>query len=162
MDLSHVQNIEIKAGIITVSSTRNEENDKSGIEIKNIFKNNNISIAYYKIIPDSVEQIKKACEEALLNSNCIVLNGGTGLTHDDVTIEAITPLLEKKIDGFGEFFRMKSYEEIGTSALLSRAVAGINNKKVIFCIPGSTGAVKLAMDEIIIPEIKHILTHAGK
>ena len=162
MDLSHVQNIEIKAGIITVSSTRNEENDKSGIEIKNIFENNKISTAYYKIIPDSAEQIKKACEDALLKSNCIVINGGTGLTHDDITIETVLPMFDKKIDGFGELFRLKSYDDIGTGALLSRAAAGIKDKKAIFCIPGSTGAVKLAMNEIILPEIRHILTHAGK
>jgi molybdenum cofactor biosynthesis protein B len=162
MDSAHIQNIEIKAAVITVSTTRNEENDSSGREIKKIFEENNIPVAYYEIIPDLKKTIKDTCKKALSISNCIVINGGTGLTHDDCTIEAITPILEKKIDGFGELFRMKSYDDIGTRALLSRAIAGIVDKKAVFCIPGSTGAVKLAMNEIIIPEIRHILTHSGK
>ena len=85
-----------------------------------------------------------------------ILNGGTGLTSDDCTIEAVEPLYEKKIDGFGELFRMKSYEEIGPAAMLSRASAGIIRKHVVFCIPGSNAAVKLAMSSLIIPEIRHI------
>lgn len=162
MDPSHIQNMDIKAGVITVSSSRTEENDTSGNEIKKIFEAGKISVEFYKIIPDSIEDITETCKNALRKSDCVVINGGTGLTHDDVTIEAVTPLFEKRIEGFGELFRMKSYEDIGTGALLSRAAAGINNKKVIFCIPGSTGAVKLAMKEIIIPELNHILTHARK
>ena len=98
----------------------------------------------------------------MAKSNCIVINGGTGLTHDDCTIEAVLPLLEKKIDGFGELFRLKSFQELGTSAMLSRALAGVCHKKAIFCIPGSTPAVTLATNELIIPEITHILSHANK
>lgn len=162
MDSGHIENIEINAAVITVSTTRKEENDISGREIKKIFEVNNIPVAYYRVIPDLKEAIQNTCKDALLISNCIVINGGTGLTHDDCTIEAIAPILEKKIDGFGELFRMKSFADIGTRALLSRAIAGIVDKKVVFCIPGSTGAVKLAMNEIIIPEIRHILTHSGK
>ena len=92
------------------------------------------------------------------NSNCIIVNGGTGLTHDDCTIEAVLPLLDKKIDGFGELFRMISYKEIGSSSMLSRAIAGICDGKVIFCIPGSTAAVTLATKDLIIPEVVHILS----
>ena len=99
---------------------------------------------------------------SLKTSNCIIVNGGTGLTHDDCTIEAVSPLLEKKIDGFGELFRLKSYEEIGTSTMLSRAIAGTVKGKVIFCIPGSTPAVTLATKTLIVPEIRHILSHANK
>jgi len=78
------------------------------------------------------------------------------------TIEAVTPLLEKVIDGFGELFRMKSYDEIGTASMLSRAVAGIYQQRAVFCIPGSTAAVKLATTQLIVPEIVHILSHATK
>jgi len=162
MDKSHIQDIEILAAVITVSTTRNKENDTSGMEIISLFKSKNIPVSYYEIVTDNEENIKKACSEALSSSNCIVINGGTGLTHDDITIETVLPMFDKKIDGFGELFRLKSYEDIGTGALLSRAAAGIKDKKAIFCIPGSTGAVKLAMNEIILPEIRHILTHAGK
>jgi molybdenum cofactor biosynthesis protein B len=117
---------------------------------------------YYAIVPDRIDAIRGALISAMESCNCVVLNGGTGLTHDDCTIEAVAPLLEKKIDGFGELFRMKSYEEIGTASMLSRALAGITNGKVIFCIPGSTKAVKLAVASLILPEIRHILTHANK
>jgi len=95
-------------------------------------------------------------------ANCVIVNGGTGLTHDDCTIEAVAPLLEKKIDGFGEIFRYKSSVQIGTASMLSRAVAGIIYGKAIFCIPGSTPAVTLAMEELILPEIAHIISHANK
>ena len=96
------------------------------------------------------------------SANCIVFNGGTGLTDDDCTIEAVLPLLEKRIDGFGELFRMKSLQEIGTASMLSRAVAGVIRGKAIFCIPGSTPAVTLATKELILPEIAHILSHANR
>ena len=162
MDKSHIQEIPINAAVITVSTTRTEKEDKSGAEIKAIFKAAGIPVDYYAIIPDNESRIRAACLEALEKTNCVVINGGTGITHDDCTIEAITPLLQKKMDGFGEIFRLKSLDDIGTAALLSRAVAGIIDRKAVFCIPGSTGAVKLAMNEIIIKELRHIITHASK
>ncbi len=162
MDKSHIQAIPINAAVITVSTTRTEKEDKSGAEIKSIFSAAGIPVDYYTIVPDNEEKIREACLAALNKTNCVVINGGTGITHDDCTIEAITPLLQKKMDGFGELFRLKSYDDIGTGALLSRAVAGIIDKKAVFCIPGSTGAVKLAMNEIIIKELRHIITHASK
>jgi molybdenum cofactor biosynthesis protein B len=127
-----------------------------------IVKEAGFPIGYYVVVPDRVDRIRSEVGKAAQHANCIILNGGTGLTHDDCTIEAVTPLLEKVIDGFGELFRMKSYDEIGTSALLSRAVAGIYRQRAVFCIPGSTAAVKLATTELIIPEIVHILSHATK
>ncbi len=154
--------IKIFAAIITVSSTRTKENDISGKKICELLKNAEISIIHYAIVQDQIESIRSEIYRSITNSNCIIINGGTGLTFDDCTIEAVMPLLDKKIDGFGEIFRMKSYQEIGTSAMLSRALAGICHKKAIFCIPGSTPAVTLATKELIIPEIGHILSHANK
>jgi molybdenum cofactor biosynthesis protein B len=162
MNQEHIKQIIIRAAIITVSSTRTKENDTSGKTIEMILKSVGIPIDYYSIAFDQIEAIRTEIYHALKNSNCIIINGGTGLTHDDCTIEAVLPLLEKKIDGFGELFRMKSYQEIGTSSMLSRAIAGICHGKVIFCIPGSTAAVTLATKDLIVPEIAHILSHANK
>lgn len=162
MNQNHIKSIPIKAAIITVSSTRIKENDTSGMAIDKILKSAGIQVVFYSIVFDQIGAIRAEIYEALKNSNCIIVNGGTGLTHDDCTIEAVIPLLDKKIDGFGELFRMISYKEIGTSSMLSRAIAGICHGNVIFCIPGSTAAVTLATKDLIVPEIAHILSHANK
>ena len=162
MKQDHIQTIEIVAAVITVSTTRTPETDTSGLTIASILKEAGIKVQHYAIVPDRIEAIRAEVYRALKKANCVVLNGGTGLTHDDCTIEAILPLLGKKIDGFGELFRAKSFLEIGTSAMLSRAIAGVSDGKAIFCIPGSTPAVTLATKELIVPEIMHILSHANK
>lgn len=162
MKAGHEEPIRLVGGVITVSSTRNRESDTSGRTIISIYEDQNIPLGHYEIVADRIESIQEELASSLATCNFIVLNGGTGLTHDDCTIEAVSPLLEKRIDGFGELFRMKSYDEIGTAAMLSRAIAGIIGGKAVFCIPGSTGAVKLAVESLIIPEIRHILTHANK
>ena len=162
MNPDHTQSIKISGAVITVSSSRKPETDTSGETIKRLLEGAGIEISYYAIVPDTIESIRHEVITALKCANCIVLNGGTGLTHDDRTIEAVLPLIDKRIEGFGEFFRMMSFGEIGSAAMLSRAVAGISGGKAIFCIPGSTGAAKLATSGLIIPEIGHILTHANK
>jgi molybdopterin adenylyltransferase len=162
MNPTHLSKISVQAAVITVSSTRTLENDTSGKAIREILISAGIPVMHYAIVHDQIEAIRSEVFNAMKNSNCIILNGGTGLTNDDCTIEAILPLLEKKIDGFGELFRMKSYQDIGTSSMLSRALAGTSNGKVIFCVPGSTPAVTLAVNDLIIPEIVHILSHAKK
>ncbi|MFA4825934.1 MAG: MogA/MoaB family molybdenum cofactor biosynthesis protein [Methanoregula sp.] len=162
MNQNHIQHIQISAAIITVSSTRKQENDSSGAAISTLLTTTGIPISHYAIVTDRIEAIRNELYIAMKTANCIIINGGTGLTHDDCTIEAISPLLHKKIDGFGEFFRMKSLQEIGTSSMLSRAIAGVIDGKVVFCIPGSTPAVTLATKELILPEITHILSHANR
>jgi len=162
MKKDHLQPIAVTAGIITVSSSRTAENDTSGLAISEILRNAGFPVGHYAIVPDQIDAIRGELQKAMRHANCIIINGGTGLTHDDCTIEAVSPLLQKTIDGFGEIFRMLSYQEIGTSALLSRAIAGISQKKVIFCIPGSTPAVILATSKLIVPEVVHILSHATR
>ena len=152
----------ISGAVITVSSSRTRETDTSGETIKTLLEDAGIKITYYSIVPDRIEAIRSELIHALERASCVVLNGGTGLTHDDCTIEAVAPLLDKQIDGFGELFRMMSFSEISSAAMLSRTIAGISGGKAIFCIPGSTGAAKLATTALIIPEIRHILTHANK
>jgi molybdopterin adenylyltransferase len=161
MDPSHIQKLTITAGIITVSSSRKQKEDKSGPIIMESLTKAGISVSYTDIVTDDIQAIQHSAKKAMEMCNCIILTGGTGITSDDCTIEAIEPLLKKKLDGFGELFRTKSYQEIGTRSLLSRAIGGIIDKKAIFCVPGSTAAVTLAVNEIIIPEIRHIITHAS-
>ncbi len=162
MSREHREDISVKAAVITVSTTRTEKTDLSGKIIQETFEKAGIPVISLKIVKDDITEIRSAVMEALDSANCIVVNGGTGLTHDDCTIEAVSPLFIKTMDGFGELFRQKSYAQVGNAVILSRAAAGINKGRVIFCIPGSPKAVKLAAEEIIVPEIVHILTHANQ
>jgi molybdenum cofactor biosynthesis protein B len=161
MSHKHLRQVEITGAVITVSTSRNAETDISGKTIVSLFGEKSIPIRHYAVVPDRIEAIRSELFAALKEANCIVINGGTGLTFDDCTIEAVSPLLEKRIDGFGEFFRMKSIQQIGTAAMLSRAVAGIIRGRAVFCVPGSTPAVTLAMTELILPEIPHVISHAN-
>ena len=162
MPAEHRKDVSVRTAIITVSTTRTEKTDLSGKILEETFTAAEIPVISLVIVKDDVAAVRQAVLEALETANCIVLNGGTGLTHDDCTIEAVTPFFEKTMDGFGELFRQKSYAQVGNAVMLSRAAAGINRGRAIFCIPGSPKAVKLAAEEIIVPEIRHILTHAGQ
>ena len=162
MDPSHVQKISVQAIILIVSTSRTEKEDTAGKTIQSILQGSSISVIRTEVISDNIEIIQTSLNQALKDANCIILTGGTGITHDDCTIEAVEPLLEKKLDGFGELFRMKSFAEVGTRTLLSRALGGIIDGKAVFCIPGSKNAAELATREIIVPEILHILTHASR
>jgi molybdopterin adenylyltransferase len=160
MNQDHVHPVSVSAAVITVSSSRTPETDESGQVIKDLLQEAGIEIAYYALVPDRIEHIRTALVVALEHANCIVLTGGTGLTPDDLTIEAVRPFLDKEMEGFGEIFRWRSFQEIGTRAILSRALAGISGGRAVFCLPGSVSAVTLATKELIIPEIRHILSHA--
>ena len=162
MPHEHHLPVAVKAAVITVSTTRTEKTDLSGKILCDAFRAAEMDVSEPVIVKDDEAEIRSAVENALLSANCVVVNGGTGLTHDDCTIEAVSPLFEKTMDGFGELFRMKSYEQVKNAVILSRASAGIVKGRAVFCIPGSPNAVKLAAEEIIIPEIRHILTHAGQ
>jgi len=161
MESNHLKPVIVTGAVITVSSSRKPETDTSGKTLIDLLSADGIEVTHYAIVPDDLERIRSEVHAAVSRATCVIVTGGTGLTPDDVTIEAVAPLLEKTIDGFGELFRLKSYEEIGTAAILSRAIAGVVDGRVVFCIPGSTKAVTLAAREIIIPEIRHILTHAS-
>lgn len=162
MSHQHTRPFEITGAVITVSTTRTVDTDISGKTITGLLEARSIPVRHYTVVPDRVESIRDELFIAVKKANCIIFNGGTGLTHDDCTIEAVSPLLEKRIEGFGEFFRMKSIQQIGTASMLSRAVGGIIGGKAVFCIPGSTPAVTLATTELILPEIAHILSHANR
>jgi len=109
---------------------------------------------------DLAREIKKAGKSKEIDS--IIVSGGTGITKQDITIEVVEKLLDKQIPGFGELFRKLSYDEVGSAAILSRAISGLTFGKIIFCLPGSTNAVRLAMNELILPEIGHMVKHASE
>jgi molybdopterin adenylyltransferase len=151
--------------IVTVSDTRNEATDKSGRLIRSFLSEDNHDICEYRIVRDDRVLITEAAQLAVENEeiDVVIFNGGTGIASRDVTIESLTPLFEKEISGFGELFRMLSYtEDIGSGAMMSRAVAGVQRKTAIFALPGSSGAVKLGMEKLILPELTHIVQQLHK
>lgn len=156
------EQLKMNAAVITVSSSRTAKTDESGRIIREILVQQGIRISYARVIPDDIEAIRTTLKDALEGADLLIFCGGTGLTKDDCTVEAVAPLLEKTIDGFGELFRWMSYQEIGTAAMLSRAVAGTLAGRAIFCIPGSPHAARLAIERLIAPEAGHILAHARR
>jgi len=155
----------VNCAIITVSDTRTVENDKSGKLISTLLEENGHQISFYKIVKDDGTSIEAAIEEAagVEQVNVILMTGGTGISKRDVTIETVSALFEKEIVGFGELFRMLSYmEDIGSAAIMSRACAGTFRNKAVFVMPGSSGAVKLAMEKLILKEIGHVVRELNK
>ncbi len=169
--LLHKENVQgsCKFAILTISTSRFEKygkadrperaEDASGKLIWGMIQVQGSSVVHYELIPDNLEIIRESIKGCLYsNADVVLTTGGTGLSPDDVTIEAVSPYIEKDMPGFGELFRYKSQEQIGNSVMLTRAIAGVARGKVIFCLPGSPNAVKLAL-EFILPEIGHILKH---
>ncbi|BAZ37286.1 molybdenum cofactor synthesis domain-containing protein [Calothrix sp. NIES-4101] len=149
----------VNCAIITVSDTRTRETDKSGQLIRKLLENVNHQVTAYRIIPDEPADITTAIQKLKTDDNveAIILNGGTGIASRDTTYDAIEKILEKTLPGFGEIFRFLSYQEIGSRAIASRAVAGVYQGKLIFSLPGSSNAVALAMEKLILPELVHLV-----
>ncbi len=148
----------IPCGIITISDTRTFETDASGTMIRDRLLQAGHHVVRYEIIKDDPVQITtmvQACE--FDGCKVIITSGGTGITRRDSTFEAIDRLLQKRLPGFGELFRMLSYNDIGPGAMLSRATAGTYEQALVFCLPGSTGAVRLGMEKLILPELVHLV-----
>lgn len=155
----------VRCMIVTVSDTRNEDTDKSGKLIRSFLIEQHHDIREYSIVKDDKNLIHEAAQTAIKDENIdvVIFNGGTGIAPRDVTIESLSTIFEKELTGFGELFRMLSYtEDIGSGAMLSRAVAGVNGKTAIFALPGSSGAVKLGMEKLILPELTHIVQQLHK
>ena len=152
--------ISINFAVITVSDTRTPETDQSGALIQELLQSAGHTIGNYQIIPDESPQIATVLTNVLdLRSiQAIVFNGGTGISPRDTTYEAISSLLTKTLPGFGEIFRALSYQEIGSRAIASRAIAGTYDRLLVFSLPGSQGAVRLGMEKLILPESIHLVT----
>ena len=154
----------VSCAVITISDSRTEQDDESGQLIGQKLSENGHRVMDYAILRNDAGAVKKKLSELLGQEELqvVITSGGTGVSHRDITVETLYPLMEKKLDGFGELFRSMSYEEIGTGSIMSRAVAGVAGGKVILCLPGSLGAVTLAMDRIVLPEIGHLVREATR
>jgi molybdopterin adenylyltransferase len=146
----------LKVGVVTVSDTRKAETDESGGLIREMLVAAGHRVEHYEIMPDDPSPIRKALLDNLGRLDAIIVNGGTGIAPRDSTIEAVRTLLEKELEGFGELFRYLSYLEIGSAAIMSRALAGVAMGKIVVSLPGSPQACRLAMEKLLIPELGHM------
>jgi molybdenum cofactor biosynthesis protein B len=153
-----------RCAVVTLSDTRTPETDRSGARIRELLEADGHVVADYQLMPDDAERFSEHLTTLLARADvdAIFTNGGTGISQRDLTVPTIERLIEQPLPGFGELFRMLSWEQIGSGAMLSRAVAGIARGKVVFAMPGSTKAVELAMTKLILPEIRHILRELRK
>jgi molybdenum cofactor biosynthesis protein B len=154
----------VRCFIVTVSDTRTLDNDVSGRTVADLLTAAGHVVAGRTVVRDDPELVHSTIERHLADRGVqvIITNGGTGITSRDSTYEAISTLLEKRLDGFGELFRMLSYREVGPAAMMSRACAGLVARRIVVALPGSPGAVRLAMEKLIIPELGHLVEQASK
>jgi len=154
----------VRCAVLTVSDTRTVETDTSGALIRELLGWAGHAVAEYRIVADEPDQIREIVREwaAQPGIDAILSNGGTGIASRDTTYDVISGLLEKRLDGFGELFRMLSYQEIGAAAMLSRATAGVFRNRLVVAMPGSRNAVNLAMTKLIVPELGHLVLEIRK
>jgi len=150
---------QVGVAVVTISSTRSREDDPSGDVIESELAEAGHEIATRDVIRDDLDGIQNALVSltARADVDAVVTTGGTGVTPDDVTVEAVSPLFDKELPGFGELFRVLSYEDVGSKAIASRATAGIVDERVVFCLPGSEDAVRLGLEELVVDEIGHLV-----
>jgi molybdenum cofactor biosynthesis protein B len=154
----------VRVAILTISDTRTPETDTGGDTVDELMRDAGLEVLERSIVRDEVSSIRTALEGLLVRSDvdAVITTGGTGISARDTTYEVVESMLEKKLDGFGEIFRMLSYEEIGAAAILSRALAGAVGTKFIACLPGSRNAVRLAVDKLLVPELAHVVFELRK
>jgi len=159
----------LKFGIFTCSTSRYQKlkrgeqvEDVSGDLIESLLKNAGHMITFRKLVPDDKALIEEGLQQALASPDldAVIFCGGTGIALSDITVETVSPFLEKVLPGFGEIFRRLSFDKIGSAAVLSRTVAGVAKGKAFFCVPGSPDAVLLCLERLILPEVSHIIKHA--
>jgi molybdenum cofactor biosynthesis protein B len=148
----------VACAVVTVSDSRTPETDVSGTRIRTALEDAGHRVVSYEILPDDPARIREHVERALAKPEvrAVIVNGGTGIAPRDTTYEALSALFEKRLDGFGELFRMLSWEQVGSAAMLSRAAAGIARGKILASLPGSPDAVELAMRRLLGPELGHM------
>ncbi|ALP34955.1 MogA/MoaB family molybdenum cofactor biosynthesis protein [Paenibacillus sp. 28ISP30-2] len=156
---------QVSCMVVTVSDTRTVETDTGGRLLMDLLETNGYQVVRYVIVKDDYDGIRQLVSEAAERDDieAVLLTGGTGISPRDTTFEAVSSLLDKELPGFGEIFRYLSFaEDIGSAAILSRAVAGTVGRTAVFSMPGSRGAVRLAMERIIIPELRHVMREIYK
>ena len=154
----------VRVAILTISDTRTRETDTGGDVAEELLAGAGHEVVAREIVRDDVASIRTTLVDLLARSDvdAVVTTGGTGISARDTTYEVVDRMVEKKIDGFGEIFRMLSYEEIGAAAVLSRAVAGAVGTKLVASLPGSRNAVRLAVEKLLVPEMAHIVFELRK
>jgi molybdenum cofactor biosynthesis protein B len=156
--------LSVRCFIVTVSDTRTEDTDTSGHAIAELLESAGHHIAGRVIVKDEAALVRSTIERQLASGDVdvIITTGGTGISARDTTFEAVDAMLEKRLPGFGELFRMLSYQQIGSAAMMSRATAGISARHILVALPGSEAAVRLAIDKLLLPEIGHLVQQARK
>lgn len=154
----------VAVAVVTVSTSRSLDEDPSGDYVANAFEEAGHEVAVRELIGDDYDSVQGAVDRLSrrADTDVVVTTGGTGVTPDDVTPEAVEGLFAKELPGFGELFRRLSYAEVGTRTVGSRAVAGVADATLVFCLPGSENAVRLGVDEVILPEVGHLVGLAGR
>lgn len=153
----------VKVAIVTVSDTRTPETDKNAVYLREQLANDGNSVAAYRIIKDEPDQVEAILDEmAETDARVILFNGGTGIAPRDTTFDVLSRKLEKTLPGFGELFRVFSYDQVGAAAILSRATAGVYRGKVVISTPGSSAAVQLAWEKLVGPELQHLAWEVGR
>lgn len=154
----------VSVAVLTVSDTRTEASDESGSLIRALCAGAGHLVTQYRLTPDEPDQVRAALADLVSRSDVqvVLINGGTGISARDRTFEAISTMFDRRIDGFGELFRTLSYQEIGAAAMMSRAAGGLVSGRPVFSMPGSTAAVRLAMEKLILPEMAHAVAEAQK
>ena len=167
--MSHLQHkatspASVRCYVLTISDTRTSDNDTSGQAIAQLLESSGHQVADRAIVRDDPDAIRAMLREQLdtASAQVIITTGGTGITSRDSTYEVVGGLLEKRLEGFGELFRMLSYEDIGAAAMMSRACAGTARGKLIVSLPGSENAVRLAMNKLILPELGHLVRELSR
>lgn len=155
---------EVACFVVTCSDSRSADDDRSGDAIRALLIAHAHRVTGSEVVKDDLDAITWLLERIAgdAGTQAVIFTGGTGISSRDSTFEAIDGLLDKRIDGFGELFRWLSFQDIGPAAMLSRATAGLYHGKVIFALPGSEGAVRLAMERLILPELSHAVWLAGR
>lgn len=145
----------VKCGVVTISDSRTPETDDSGKLIQDLLQKAGHAVLFYVVVKDETKAIADAVEQASWTCDAIVTNGGTGISKRDVTIPTLAPTFERTLLGFGELFRARSYESIGSAAMMSGALAGVYHGRLVFCLPGSPDACRLAIETLILAELGH-------
>ncbi|TKX83479.1 molybdenum cofactor biosynthesis protein, partial [Halorubrum sp. SS5] len=154
----------VAVAVVTVSSSRGADEDPAGDYVETAFEEAGHEVSVRELIPDDYDSVQGTVDRLARrkDTDVVVTTGGTGVTPDDVTPEAVRGLFAKRLPGFGELFRRLSYEEVGTRTIGSRAVAGVVSATPVFCLPGSENAVRLGVDEIVLAEVGHLVGLAGR
>lgn len=160
---SHAPRV-VRCFVLTVSDTRTEDTDTAGRAVAELLAAAGHAVTGRAIVKDDAAQVRAVVEAQLANAevDAVITTGGTGITSRDTTYEALDALIEKRLDGFGELFRMLSYDLIGAAAMMSRATAGLARGHIVIALPGSEAAVRLAMEKLVVPELGHMVQQARK